>query len=402
MNTNEHLPGENSHYSQRYLQFAASLITRYHSQEPFHVYLKKYFASNKKHGSRDRKQIASLCYNYFRLGDAVSKDVSVEERILLGIFLIENKSSPLLQQLKPEWNKAIHLPIYEKTDLVKSVFTIDKIFPFKDKLSEKINFQNFNTSFLSQPKLYIRIRPGHSEKVIQKLNEAGVSFEKIQDDCLSFASSEKISSLLEIDKDAVIQDYNSQRTGAFLSGYLPKSASGISVWDCCAASGGKSILVQDIFPKVKLTVSDTRKEILINLKERFAKAEIRNYQSFLADLSVTPPLEMIKKNPDCIIADVPCSGSGTWARTPEQLKTFSKKEIAVYSSLQKKIVSNASKCLSVGGYLLYITCSVFEMENEENINFFENELGLELLGSKYLEGFEMQADTLFVGMFRKS
>ena len=112
-------------------------------------------------------------------------------------------------------------------------------------------------------------------------------------------------------------------------------------------------------------------------------------------------VERLKCSLKIIIADVPCTGSGTWARTPEQLKYFSKKSIDEYAGLQKKIVKNASLQLAAGGYLLYITCSVFKKENEDNVDFFSQNTELELIESGYLKGYEMQADTLFAAIFKK-
>ncbi|MEO5650761.1 MAG: hypothetical protein ABIR03_12670, partial [Ginsengibacter sp.] len=85
-------PGENTsiHYGNhfhRYMQYASSLLSNYKGAEPFHLYVKKYFSLNKKHGSRDRKQIAALCYNYFRLGFGVSNKVSIEDRLIVAAFL---------------------------------------------------------------------------------------------------------------------------------------------------------------------------------------------------------------------------------------------------------------------------------------------------------------------------
>jgi 16S rRNA (cytosine967-C5)-methyltransferase len=399
-------PGENTsinkgNHFHRYLQYASSLLSNYKGTEPFHLYLKKYFSSNKKHGSRDRKQITGLCYNYFRLGMGVSNEMNKEDKLILSTFLLENKSSALLNSLKPEWNDRIHLSLSDKLKMVKDVFNANEIFPFRNELSIEIDFYSFNLSFFTQPKLYIRIRPGFHERAINKLNATGISFEKINDDCLAFANNEKVSNVINIDEEAVIQDYNSQRTGEFITSYISPLTPHISVWDCCAASGGKSILVYDILKNMQLTVSDTRKSILENLRARFAKAGIKNYQSFVADLSVSTPLKEIKGRPDFIIADVPCSGSGTWARTPEQLHFFSKKDIIKYATLQQKIVQNATQYLKEDGYLLYITCSVFKKENEDNVEFISEKLNLELIESQYLKGYEMQADTLFAAMFRR-
>lgn len=401
MNTGEKSFTNAGNHFHRYLQYASSIITSYNGNEPFHLYLKKYFSGNKKHGSRDRKLISSLCYAYFRLSLGLSSSIPMDERLLLATFLIEKNPSLLLEQLKPGWNENIHLDISEKVEMVKENFNLKKVFPFRDELSDEINFQEFNLSFSIQPKLFIRIRPGYKNAVFNKLRSANISFEKMSDSCLAFTNNEKVSDIITIDKEAVIQDYNSQSVGNFLTPDIVLLPSSISLWDCCAASGGKSILAYDTLKKTELTVSDTRKKILENLRIRFAKAGIKNYHSFIADLSAPLP-NKVKGSPfDLIIADVPCSGSGTWARTPEQLHFFQEKNINRYSLLQREIVSNSIPYLAENGYLLYITCSVFKKENEENVDFIEKNLHLKLIKSNYLKGYQMQADTLFVALFRK-
>src|SRR6185312_6108490 len=393
-------PRKGNHF-RRYLEYAEALIANYDGKEPFHLYLKKYFSVNKKHGSRDRKQIVSLCYYYFRLGFGTLSAISVEEKLVLAVFLIDEKPSSFLDTFNPTWNKKVNLAINTKLEMVKDIFDDKKIFPFREALSNEINFSGFSLSFLIQPKLFIRIRPGNRNAVFDKIKSANISFEKINDNCLSFANNERLTDILDIDKEAVIQDYNSQQTLSPLAFSLQPSAFSISVWDCCAASGGKSILAFDLLKNIELTVSDTRKNILENLKKRFAKAGIKNYHSFVADLSVLPPSEGVRGRPDWIISDVPCSGSGTWSRTPEQLLFFDKEKIEEYSMLQKKIVSNAVENLKEDGLLLYITCSVFKKENEENVLFFQKDMELELLKATYFKGYQMQADTLFAALFKK-
>jgi 16S rRNA (cytosine967-C5)-methyltransferase len=361
--------------------------------------LKKYFSQNKKHGSKDRKQIAALCYHYFRVGMAVSSLVSIDEKLLLATFLIEKEPSSILEKLKPEWNEKITLDLQQKIEMVKDFFLLEKLFPFKNELSDEISFHQFSLSFLIQPKLFFRIRPGFQKQVFDKLKTAEISFEKINENCLAFSNAEKISDVVDVDKEAVIQDFNSQHTLNLLTSHVAHQTSNISVWDCCAASGGKSILAFDLLKSIQLTVTDTRKSILENLRKRFAKAGIKKYDSFVADVSASS--FAFEKKFDLIIADVPCSGSGTWSRTPEQLIFFNEKKIQGYSILQKKIVSNVVKSLNDEAYLLYITCSVFEKENEENINFFKEKLGLEFIESNYFKGYEMQADTLFAALLRK-
>jgi 16S rRNA (cytosine967-C5)-methyltransferase len=155
----------------------------------------------------------------------------------------------------------------------------------------------------------------------------------------------------------------------------------------------------DIDPKIKLTVSDTRESILANLKKRFASAGIKNYESFVADLANKSAIRNLKS--EIIIADVPCSGSGTWSRTPEQLYFFQEKKIEEYSALQKRIVSNAITQLQPGGSFVYITCSVFKKENEEVAMYIKENFHLKLKQMEVLKGYDKKADSMFRGFIRK-
>lgn len=387
-------------HSGRYLNYAVALVTAYDGSQPFHLYLKKYFSVHKKHGSRDRKKITALCYNYFRLGLGVTESLTIEDRFSVANYLLENEPSSFLQSLAPGWNEKADLTLSEKLSVTKDVFNVRALFPFRDELSPQVGIDQFSKSFLKQPKLFIRIRPGFYQTVLQQLNASAVHYEIITDTCLSFSNNTKVTDLIKMDKEAVIQDLNSQKVAELLKQPTFYKFP-IKIWDCCAASGGKSILAYDTFKDIKLTVSDSRKSILKNLHNRFGKAGIKNYSSFVADLAANS-FNMAAGNLfDFIIADVPCSGSGTWARTPEQLQFFNQKKIEEYSLLQQRIVSNAILYLATGGYLLYITCSVFKKENEDNVHFFQETLNLELIEDKYLEGFQIQSDTLFAALFRK-
>jgi 16S rRNA (cytosine967-C5)-methyltransferase len=275
---------------------------------------------------------------------------------------------------------------------------IQNIFHFADEVTNEIDFQSFNRSFLIQPDLYLRIRPGKKEKVIQQLQKADIRFAELNDDGIQLSNQSKVDQLLNIDEDVVIQDYNSQKTIDLFKNYRPPTTNyQLSIWDCCAASGGKSILFHDHFPNARLTVSDVRESILVNLQKRFKRAGISNYDSFIADIS--SPDFSIQKRFDLVICDAPCSGSGTWSRTPEQLIFFKEEKIEHYSGLQKKIVANASKALKKDGCFLYITCSVFAKENEEVVDFIQGNLPFQLISMEYLKGYDSKADTLFAALF---
>ncbi|MDB5223944.1 MAG: Fmu (Sun) protein [Chitinophagaceae bacterium] len=378
-----------------YLNSAVTILRSYNGNEPFHLYVKKYFTANKKYGSRDRKQITSLCYNYFRLGNAV-KNIPIEERIVLATFLCETSSSEFLKAVKPEWNNLSERSIEEKLSFLSTQFSIQNIFPYKEELSEEIDAEKFNASFLIQPDLFLRVRPGNNKRVMGKLAGAGISYKLVNEDCIVLPNSSKINDVIELDKEAVVQDYNSQNIAGFIQ-LKAKNNKQPTVWDCCAASGGKSILAYDINPNIELTVSDKRESILENLKKRFAVAGIKKYHPFIADITAGNWQQQTKKF-DLIICDAPCTGSGTWSRTPEQLFYFKKDMIEKYSVLQKKIIENIIPHIKPGGQLLYITCSVFKKENEDVVKYVQEKLNLKLKKMEILKGYEIKADTMFAAL----
>jgi 16S rRNA (cytosine967-C5)-methyltransferase len=378
-----------------YLHSAVQVLQSYHGDEPFASFLKKFFSANKKYGSTDRKQVTHLCYCFFRLGKAAG-NVPVEERVLLGLFLCSREKHPVLQELKPGWNDHMELPMEQKVAIAS--FSLADVFPWKNELNDSIDHEKYCASFLTQPDLFLRLRPGKKEAVIQKLNNAAISFQQVNDQCITMANASRIDEVIRLNTEAVVQDLNSQRTGELMQTAI--QAGHTKIWDCCAASGGKSIMAYDIDPSVVLTVSDVRESILVNLRKRFAEAGIKQYKSFVLDLSSTPG-DRQRDQYNLIIADVPCSGSGTWSRTPEQLFYFDEKKIEAYASLQKKIITNGITALQPGGHFLYITCSVFAKENEENVAYVQKQCGLELVKIEVLKGYDRKADTLFAALLKK-
>jgi 16S rRNA (cytosine967-C5)-methyltransferase len=381
-----------------YINTSVHLLAAYDGREPFASYLRKYFSENKKYGSRDRKQIAHLCYCYFRLGRA-GLELKVEDRILLALFLCSQHPHDVLEQLKPEWNEKLMLSPYEKLDMAGARFLINDIMPWKEHLSRGADPEKMDLSFLNQPNLFIRVRPGKEITVTGKLHQAGISFHEFSPSCIILPPNSKLEEVLKINEEVIIQDYNSQRTGEFFP--VIRQSPQETVWDCCAASGGKSIMLYDRYPNIDLWVSDIRESILANLRQRFKEAGIRSYKSFIADLANKPASPDLPP-PDLIIADVPCTGSGTWSRTPEQLFYFKEEKIAVYAQLQQKIVSAVTARLKPGGHLLYITCSIFREENEACIDFMQEQLQLQLLKKELLTGYDHRADTLFVALLQKA
>lgn len=390
-------------YFYSYLNTAQTILATYKFEQPFHVHLKAFFKRNKKYGSRDRKVISNLCFGFFRIGDSAG-ELHFQDQIVIGYFLTHHFDNGCLAVFKPEWVDKIAFPLNEKLKVVQSayqVFNELQLFPDFDHLSEGVSRTDLSMHHFTQPDFYLRVRPGKKKAIIQKLQVQKIAFKEISTTAIRIASGVDLLNILDIDKEVVVQDISSQST----IDYFPTFAhSPVSVWDTCAGSGGKSIMASDFYLGSRLYVSDIREDILDELSRRFKNAAILPQSSFCTDLQQSLSRQVVdahlpKGGVDLIIADVPCTGSGTWGRSPEWLKGFDITLIEAYQHRQKNIVSNLPHHLNQGGYLLYITCSVFRQENEDVVNHLlvNSNLQLKKKGVVHHEG----GDYLFAALFQK-
>ncbi|HNE94108.1 MAG TPA: Fmu (Sun) domain-containing protein, partial [Chitinophagaceae bacterium] len=87
-------------------------------------------------------------------------------------------------------------------------------------------------------------------------------------------------------------------------------------------------------------------------------------------------------------------------RTPEQIQFFTNEKLNNYTLLQQKITLQAAKHLNKNGFFLYITCSVFTTENEDIVKFLLANTALQLVQMQNIVGYNNNADTMFVALFK--
>ena len=390
-------------YANQYLLSAIQIMSNYDGSMPLAAYLKKHFSENKKFGSKDRRNIAHLCYAYSRIGKA-GASIAIENRFKIAIFLVSGVEDGWELLFDENWKNHWSRHLDEKLAFVVEqypAFQVAGIFPCTSSISTVIPVEAFSISHFIQPDVFLRLRPGKYDAVRKQIKTAKIAFTEVSENCFALPNSVKIDEVVSIDRDVIVQDKSSQRIAELFAKMETDKTKAIQLWDCCAASGGKTILARDFFGVMDMTVSDIRASILHNLKARFERAGIKYFQSVTTDLSKPNPTKPNGKF-DLIMADVPCSGSGTWGRTPEQLSFFTEDKIAHYISLQKNIVSNILSSLTPNGYFLYSTCSVFKAENEDlKIYILAKDPSLKLIEEKYLIGYTDKADTMYAVLFRK-
>lgn len=375
-------------------------ISGFSNTEPLARYLTRFFKDNKQMGSSDRRMTSRFCYNYYRLGNALPLLPRLE-RLLIAEFLCEQESD-LIKSQKPELLASIQSPIHEKLILVgkKFNFQLNKLFPLNTFLSEGIDSADFFTSHLTQPDLFIRVQRGQEVLVTSKLEKEGVEFRSLGEQTLVLPNGSKLQNIRQLNGLYEVQDLSSQQTIEFMEAQPQEQW-----WDCCAASGGKSLMFLDKNPKSKLLVSDIRLSILRNLDERFIEARIKQpYRKKVLDLTNTENLKSLLGDElfDGIIVDAPCSGSGTWGRTPEMMQNFDEDRFAHFTTLQKQIVANVIPYLKSGKPLVYVTCSVYKAENEEIISHILQHFPMKLERMELIKGYTKKADSMFAARLLKS
>jgi 16S rRNA (cytosine967-C5)-methyltransferase len=134
------------------------------------------------------------------------------------------------------------------------------------------------------------------------------------------------------------------------------------VWDCCAAPGGKTLILARRLGTAELVASDVSAKRLAQTQarlQRYAYAErVRFAMADAADAKA------VEGSFDLILCDAPCSGTGTLAGNPEIRHRLKVEELARQAGRQTAILNGALKRLAPGGRLVYSTCSLEPEECE--------------------------------------
>ncbi|MBL0340584.1 MAG: hypothetical protein IPP71_06510 [Bacteroidetes bacterium] len=278
-------------------------------------------------------------------------------------------------------------------------FRMEDICSFQSGISDGLLRNRLAFSILTPPRVWIRMNQKSHVQILEEFKNLNINFitDSQLPNALSLNPGVHLEPLITFKSGLFkVQDRSSQLAG----NRIPAKESE-QWWDCCCGAGGKSLQLMDRFPGIKITATDSRASILDNFSLRLSENERQKVGLYIADLE-QPPGDLFEgKMFDGIIADVPCSGSGTWGRTPEMLCYFDEDQIANFVLKQRKILVNALPFLKVNGKLIYITCSVFRAENEEMVDFISTLPGMQLQDSSIIDGISQNSDSMFYAIFSR-
>lgn len=229
-------------------------------------------------------------------------------------------------------------------------------------------------SFLNQERTTIRVNTMMTdrEKLIDDLKKQGIQAEKlVLRDYPDFKQGLYIweyDYLLKIKEFAqgqfYVQDVSSMLPVWFLN---PKE--GDFVVDVCAAPGGKSIHAAQLMQGLGVVEARDLTDYKVGLiEENIARARLKNVKAVKWDALILD--ESIVGKADGVIADLPCSGLGVLKKKPDIRYRMTREQQEELSRIQRQILSNACQYVKPGGTLLYSTCTVNKIENEDNTAWF--------------------------------
>lgn len=155
--------------------------------------------------------------------------------------------------------------------------------------------------------------------------------------------------------EIVIQDEASQLIAALVG-------NGSNILDCCAAPGGKTLAIADHNPAATITAVELHPH-RTRLLQKLLRLHTSQIQIVTADAQHLPMTTQF----DRVLADVPCSGTGTLARNPEIKWRLTLDDLAELHARQLAILRSALAQVAPGGRLIYSTCSLEKEENEDVI-----------------------------------
>jgi 16S rRNA C967 or C1407 C5-methylase (RsmB/RsmF family)/NOL1/NOP2/fmu family ribosome biogenesis protein len=149
------------------------------------------------------------------------------------------------------------------------------------------------------------------------------------------------------------------------------------VLDLCAAPGGKSTLIASFLENKGILVANE----VIQQRARILKENLTKwgYSNTVVTNNDPADFQRLPQFFDVMVVDAPCSGEGMFRKDPAARDEWSEDNVRLCSGRQKRIVMDVWDALVPGGIMVYSTCTFNTNENEDNVRWFMEELGAELV-----------------------
>lgn len=221
------------------------------------------------------------------------------------------------------------------------------------------------------PPFTIRVNTLKTSKsdLMSNLKELGFEIEEtVYDNALNILNPKGIIDTKYFDEGHFyVQDLGSILVASFLN---PRENS--SLLDLCAAPGGKTTHLAELMNNTgEIMACDKSQSKIKLIQENAKRLGVKNIETRVNDARLLNK-DFIDKF-DYVLVDAPCSGTGLYRKKPDIKWNKDLEDIKSLAEIQLEILDKAKDYVKDGGELLYSTCSLSKIENEDVVNkFLEN------------------------------
>ena len=129
------------------------------------------------------------------------------------------------------------------------------------------------------------------------------------------------------------------------------------ILDLCAGAGGKALALAAAAPTAIILATDSNRARLSKLAPRAERAGASIDTRLLNPMHELEQLDDWHEAADIVLVDAPCSGSGTWRRSPEGRWRLTPERLDRVIALQHRLLDVAAELVKPGGRLVYAVCS---------------------------------------------
>jgi len=313
-------------------------------------------------GKRDRNLVSDLVFGMLRCWEGLVKTTGEE--------------TPGLVHLNAYVQTLGHEPLAFRDDSFEKVAPLQSLFTVNDEQNKRgkdqfgDNWDSLLETFAERSEVFLKFRNAAElelfQEVLEELDIKGEVLPSGKGMKLNPDDGGKVRSLIKEQKFPIeVQDYSCQQVIDFLP-----NIEGKKVWDVCAGNGGKTLDLASHVGGGQLIASDISESKLIELQRRVTAWTYQGIQTRLLSKNISQTA--IDASFDLVYLDVPCSGSGTWRRSP-WLKMWEAEVIEDVMETQQELLQHFAKSVKQGGKLAYSTCSIWKEENQEQIQTFLKE-----------------------------
>ncbi|WP_341245548.1 RsmB/NOP family class I SAM-dependent RNA methyltransferase [Nereida ignava] len=330
--------------------------------QPAEAALLKWARGNRYAGSKDRAAVRDHVFDCLRskASFAAKGGDQTGRAIVAGCLLAQN--TDLDEVFSGQGYAAAPLDDAELERLAPDADAVDLPEWLLPKLRDVAgpDFQKLTEQFRQRADVFLRV---NTQKIDIKSAEQSLDKEGISTSNLAGATTalrvtsgarQVARSAPFLSGEVELQDASSQKACLMLG-----AADGETLLDYCAGGGGKSLALAAMGYTV--TAHDADPKRMKDIGPRAERAGV-----------TIPQVTEITQQFDTVVIDAPCSGSGTWRRTPDAKWRFTEQDLADLVELQRDIIGQAQ------GYALkrfvYMTCSLLRDENEDQVAFVEASL----------------------------